>query len=236
MNVKKVVINDDELAKSLVKINDKIPEPLPKASFAMLILAQRNSGKTNLLINMLLQGYKGIFNNDFVFSPTVESDAKWSAINISEEQKFTEYDDEYLQSIIDFQELPENKKKFALVIFDDAVGLFGRNSLIANFLTRARWYRISIIFSIQYTKAISPLMRNNLTSVIIIGNMIKREELKKMGDILDPNFDIYYKQLKHKNVSRYNFILIDWQNAKQPMTFNFNNKITLDDGTSIYRS
>lgn len=232
MHIKKIVVNDDSLSKAQEKINERIPEPLPKVSFAMLILAQRQSGKTNLIINMLLQGYKSVFHNVFVFSPTCHSDVKYNAIKLDDEKKFTEYTDEYFQSIIDYQEMEENKNKFALVILDDCVGMWNRNSLINSFITKARWYRISLIFSVQYTKSISPIIRNNITSCIIIGNQVKKEELKKIEEILPENFEKYYKQLKHNDVSKYNFIYINWERTPTTM-FNFTNKIMLNDNTLI---
>lgn len=232
MDVKKVIVSDDELSRLQNKINDRIPYPLMNVSFSCLLLAQRQSGKTNLLVNLLLNGYRGIFHNVFLFSPTVYTDQKWSAIKIDDEKKFEEYTDEYLQSIIDFQMMEANRKKFALIIFDDCIGMFSRNSLVTSFITKARWYRISLIFSVQYTKSLSPIIRNNLTSIIILGNQIKKEELKKIEEILPENFDYYYKQLKHKDVSKYNFIYINWLNTPTTM-FNFNNKIILNDGTTI---
>lgn len=229
---KKISVSDDNFTKALDKINNKIPYPLPKASFAMLLLSARGNGKTTLLINMLLQGYKGVFHNVWIFSPTLYSDPKWKAIKVDEQKLFEEYSDEFLQSIIDFQDLEENKNKFGLIVFDDCIGMFSRNSLIGSFLTKARWHRLSLIFSLQYTKYLSPMMRANMTSVIVLGNTVKKEELKKIDDILDPNFEKYYKQLKRKGVSRYNFIYMNFEMNPQIM-FNWDNKILMDDGTEI---
>lgn len=230
MNIRKINVYDDHLSKLLEKVNKKVPEPLPNLSFALLLLSARGNGKTTLLLNLLLEGYRGIFHNIFVFSPTINSDEKWKAIKLSDEKKFEVYTDEYLQSIIDYQEMEENKNKVALIIMDDCVGMFSRTSLINSFITKARWYRISLIFSVQYTKALSPLMRANFTSAIILGNSFKQEELKKIDEILPNDFDAYYSELKKKGVSRYNFIYINYEKPKQVM-FNFTDKILMADGT-----
>lgn len=231
MNVKKIVIQNDEFTSALDKINTKIPHPLPKASFAMLILSARGNGKTTLVVNLLLQAYKSVFHNVFIFSPTIHTDPKWSAIKIDQEKLFESYCDEYLESIIEFQGLEQNKKKFALIIFDDCIGMFSRTSLINNFITKARWYRISLIFSLQYSKYLSPMMRANFTSVIILGNTIKKEELNRLDEILDPHFHKYYNQLKKKDVSRYNFIFMNFESPTKQIIYNFDDKIHMNDGS-----
>ena len=230
--IKRIVIPDDDYSKGLEKVNAKIPSPLPKACFAMLLLASRGSGKTTLLINLLINFYKGIFHHVFIFSPTLNSDPKYRAIRIDDEQKFEEYTDEYLQSIIDFMDTEANKNKFALIVFDDCIDMFDRKSLVNTLITRARWHRISLLFSLQYSKYLSPTIRNNITSCIVVGNSIKQEELKKIDEILDPEFEKYYRQLKKRDVSKYNFIYMNFEasDGNDSIMFNFDNLIYLKDG------
>jgi hypothetical protein len=53
---------------------------LPQHEFAMLIVAPKGSGKTNLICNLLLNHYKGYFHKIIVCSPTVLNDPKWEVI------------------------------------------------------------------------------------------------------------------------------------------------------------
>lgn len=219
MKIKKIVLANDKQAEALEKINEKIPFPLPKLHFNMLLLASRNSGKTSVIINLLLQGYKHIFNSIFVFSPTVFQDSKWKALKIDPNQLFSEYTDEYLQSIIDYQNEPGNEKANCLIVMDDCAGMFSKNSLINHFITRTRHHRISIIMSVQYSKLLLPVVRNNLTSICVFNN-IKPEEVRKIEEILDPRFEMYYSQLQGE--SKYNFVYIS---DEYGIMFNFDNLI-----------
>lgn len=63
MNVDDIIIDDDPQDKNRKKINAKIPFPLPHLHFNMLLLASRKSGKTVLILNMLLKWYKKIFTH-----------------------------------------------------------------------------------------------------------------------------------------------------------------------------
>jgi len=54
---------------------------LPQHPFSMLIVAPKGSGKTNLIVHLLLKQYKGYFHRVVVCSPTLENDPKWGNRN-----------------------------------------------------------------------------------------------------------------------------------------------------------
>ena len=45
-----------------------------------LILAPSGSGKTVLLVNMIMDIYKGCFNIIYIFSPSVDGDCTWQPV------------------------------------------------------------------------------------------------------------------------------------------------------------
>ncbi len=55
-------------------------EILPNHEFAMLIVAPKGSGKTNFICNLILNHYKGYFNDIWICSPTVNNDEKWDVV------------------------------------------------------------------------------------------------------------------------------------------------------------
>lgn len=60
------------------------PEPyhphLPKHEFSMIVVAPKGSGKTNLLVNLLMHHYKEFFHKILVCSPTIDNDPKWDLV------------------------------------------------------------------------------------------------------------------------------------------------------------
>lgn len=224
MKIRRVIVQASDKQKNLDKVNGKISEPfIPRLHFNTLLISPRNSGKTNLMVYLILEAYNGIFNDIFIFSPTVKQCELYSALKIDDEKLFEEYSDEYLQSILDYQREPGNEKNNVLIIFDDCMGMFSKNSLFNDFITRTRHDRISTIVCMQYSKGILPIVRENMNNVIVFNN-VKPQEIEKISDILDPKFDLYYKQLK--GMSKYNFI---YYSDKHGLMFNFDNLIYDDE-------
>lgn len=54
-----------------------LPEWMPMHEFFMLVVAPAGSGKTTLILNLLLRIYTHYFNRIIVFSPTIHNDQKW---------------------------------------------------------------------------------------------------------------------------------------------------------------
>lgn len=70
-----VVPFDDRVQKHPSDSN--LPQWLPKHEFLMLIIAPAGSGKTTLILNILLRVYQRYWNRMYIFSPTIHNDAKW---------------------------------------------------------------------------------------------------------------------------------------------------------------
>lgn len=58
----------------------QLPEWMPMHEFFMLIVAPAGSGKTTLILNLLLRIYKYYFHRIIVFSPTIHNDQKWKHV------------------------------------------------------------------------------------------------------------------------------------------------------------
>lgn len=154
-----------------------------------LILAPSGGGKTVLLQNMVLDIYKNCFSRIYIFSPSINVDATWHPVKeylkktLKQDEKkekylFDSYQPAELQRIIDTQFkvvefMKENnmKKLFQiLIIIDDFAddASFTRNStLLHSLYIRGRHLAISTITATQVYKAISPVIRKNITDLYI---------------------------------------------------------------------
>ena len=111
---------------------------VPKVPFRALIFGPSGSGKSVLLVSLILDIYRDVFSTVFVFSPSINHDSIWlpvkkyvkDELKVNEEKEqcfFEEYKTEDLMKIIDTQTkitkyLKDQKQKKLyniLVILDD---------------------------------------------------------------------------------------------------------------------
>lgn len=92
---------------------DPIHPVFPKHAFSMLIVAPKGSGKTNLLVHLILNQYKGYFHDLIVCSPTIANDPKWSLVK---KQKGILAENKKLEEIIEGRS--KNSKRWKVVFAD----------------------------------------------------------------------------------------------------------------------
>lgn len=92
---------------------DPIHPVFPKHAFSMIIVAPKGSGKTNLLVHLILNQYKGYFHDLIVCSPTIANDPKWSLVK---KQKGILAENKKLESIIEGRS--RNSKRWKVVFAD----------------------------------------------------------------------------------------------------------------------
>jgi len=161
-------------------------DPVP---FRSLLLGPSGSGKSTLLQSMILDIYAGVFQRIYIWSPSIYIDPTWTPVReylktvlrqdeIKEKTLFDHYNEADLDRVINTQfkvveHQKQNKQKHIfsiLVIVDDFADSpsFTRNSkLLHGLYTRGRHVFISSVTATQVYKAISPIIRKNLTSIYI---------------------------------------------------------------------
>ena len=163
-------------------------EHVPKLPMRAMIVGPSGSGKTILLQNMILNIYRNCFERIYIFSPSVDIDHSWNPvkeyikkeIKPSDKEKylFDSYNPEELSQIIskqykvtEYMKSQGKTKLFQiLIIIDDFADdpQFTRNSkLLHQLYIRGRHICCSTITSTQVYKAISPIVRKNMTQLFI---------------------------------------------------------------------
>lgn len=200
-------------------------------SFVMGIIAPRGSGKGVLITNLLLNPNflnRENYDNAFIISPTIYNDR--TAKHLRDNFKgslFDKYDDTIIRDILQYQQSfsDEDKPKSILVV-DDCVGF--KTPQLDFLSTRSRHNNISMITSVQQTKAIKKVMRNNLTDVILF----KTKNKKELQDIYDEwgalfgSFDEFNKIYKHATKEKYNFLYLKLDENPPQAFHNFTDNIT----------
>ena len=202
-----------------------------------LVLAPSGGGKTILLQNMVLDIYRDCFSRIYIFSPSIDVDMTWNPVKEylanylkqdenKEKYLFDSYQPTELERIIETQHnvvefMKHNKMKQIyqiLVIIDDFADdpSFTRNSkLLHSLYIRGRHTFISTVTATQVYKAISPVIRKNITDFYIfrLRNHADMEAwLEEMSAIYDKKVLI---QLYHMATDKpYGFLYIK-VNAKK---------------------
>ena len=163
-------------------------DQVPKLPLRSMLVGPSGSGKTILLQNMILDVYRGCFSRIYIWSPSIDIDHTWKPVkeyiereikpDRDEKYLFDSYDPGELRQVIETQYKVVNYMKDQnyktlyqiLILIDDFADSpeFTRNSkLLHQLYIRGRHFAISTITSTQVFKAISPVIRKNLTSLIL---------------------------------------------------------------------
>ena len=197
--------------------------PLP---FSILEFAVKGSGKTVLLMN-LINWYHKMFDNIFIFSPTVHLDVKWKLmiekINIPPQNIFTKYEEKNLVMLLNkikrANKGKKNKEKMrCLMIFDDIVESLPKGkkvSALNKLAMNHRHLNISHIIISQSFKKVDPVLRINTTGLILFNcdNSIERKKIIEecCGNFTHKEFEKLYIEATNE---KYSFMFLNYSNRK----------------------
>ena len=166
-----------------------------------LIVGKTNSGKTNILFNLIAQN--SIYEKIYIYTNNLDDKYSW-LIN-----KFK--NDVHISiNEINFDKI--SKDKINLAVFDD---LIFSNKKISEFFTKSRKSNVSCVFISHRYFSIDRLLRNNL-DYIIFTKLDKREIRMIYNDI---NLHIVLNEFEeiNNNLRQYDFIIIDKYNEHKFM-------------------
>ena len=227
---------------------------VPKVPFRAIVFGPSGSGKRCLLVSLILDIYRDVYQRVFVFSPSVDHDSIWLpvkkyvkdnlGVNPDKEQCFfPEYKSENLMKIIDTQTkvtkyLKEQKQKSLyniLVILDDiadAPDIARHNKLLQSLYVRGRHAGISVITASQKAFILHPVIRVNATQLFIFRLRNKKELdsiIEELGALADQKtiIEIYHTA----TAEDFNFLYVDLmkKNVNEMFYKNFSHSIRIDD-------
>jgi len=158
---------------------------LPAPPSCFIIVGAIKSSKSNLIINCLCNPdfYLHRFSVVRVLSTTLHMDNKMKMLD-----KYFDcmdhYDDSIIEEIKEAQSKYEEKKDrptYALVLDDVLTKDFSKNNAVSFFSTRFRHYIDFYIIATQTFRAVSSMIRNNSTDVIVARQQ-NQKELEKIAE------------------------------------------------------
>ena len=164
---------------------------LPSLPMRMLIVAPSNSGKSNLLKNMLLRpefGYRDYFTdpktnalNYFVFSRTLGADHTLDSLvdQLPKFHAYREWDDTIIRDIMEYSRSKTDRG--VMLILDDMItdaNAFNKRSgnLLNELAFMGRHHKVSFIITAQSYTSIQRPIRINTSAIIAFNLKNKREE------------------------------------------------------------
>lgn len=184
--------------------------------FVKYISAPRGSGKTYLLINLLIHDklYKNKFDKIYFFCPSFYSDSKYSVIDIPSNQVFTEYKEEYIEKIIQDKKIETE----ILLIFDDCItqDSFKKNTssnILNTIAVNGRHMHISMIITSQKCTGSSSYIRSQADGVIVFKSrsLAEIDALYNDNSIGTLNSKEFRNLIDYCTNDKYGFLYINYQ-------------------------
>ena len=193
---------------------DDIHKNLPAMPSLLLIVGSVRSGKSNYLVNCFCNQdfYKDKFDIVKFVSTTLHTDNKGKILS-----KYFDCMDHYEDGIINDikksqgqYENKEDRPTYALVMDDVLTKDFSRQNDVSFFSTRFRHYIDFYVIAVQSFRAVSGMIRNNSTDVIICKQQ-NQKELEKISDeysSLVGGKDNFMKMYEEAHKERYSFLYL----------------------------
>jgi len=199
----------------------KIPYILPQNN--IIFVAPSNSGKTTLIINMILRKkfkYIEEYDKIYIFTPTLFLDKNWDMVIEFTQKKHPkkyaeiivkdEYDENEIEEIFLKQEQTvKNDREKILIILDDVADQLDKsNSLLKKVFFKGRHYGISCWISSQSYKAIPRAVRINSPGFIFL-NINPNERSTIVQELSREDKNIFLQKLDHCLDEKYSFLYLN---------------------------
>lgn len=211
-------MSDDEFDKPSNEMRLELP-------FVIYMSAPRGSGKTYLLLNLLLLDsfYNDMFDKIYFICPSFFQDPKYSVIDIPSNQIMTEYNEKKIESII--KNKPDSDEY--LFVFDDCItqGKFKSNTndqVLNTIAVNGRHMGVSMIIASQKTSGSSSFIRSQADGVYIWKPRSRNEiealyEDNSIGTLTKKDF---IDLLEYCTNEKYSHMFVNYQNGNVYKNFN----------------
>ena len=199
-----------EKKEPLTNYNKSLPQPI-NGAFRVLVCAQSGGGKTNLMINMLLEMRK-YFKKIVIFAPDLRQYIKHFKRKMTRHDQLYEGYEEakvivhYKKAVARNRQFPK-KRTPTLFLFDDALDELQRSRMFQELMVVSRKEHVSIIITAHKFTMATPLARNNMTHFIVLST--NTMELRLIASYLGVEADKLISAWKHGPGSqRFEFLYI----------------------------
>jgi len=165
--------------------NKSIPQP-QDGNFRLAIVGQSGSGKSVLLIN-LLKEYRLYYPKIVIFSPNVSQfklnfGKHMSKHDVLYEKFNSETIKQHFNKTMARNRSQHLTRKPMLMVFDDTLDVLQKDPFFKRMMLISRKENISLIFTTHKFTFVSPLIRQNLTHLILLSST--RRELQLVASYI----------------------------------------------------
>jgi predicted AAA+ superfamily ATPase len=199
------------------KKQNKINHPIGDPPFSLLVIGPSRSGKTNVILNLLVKWYSKAFDDIYLFSESAyEPSSGWMLMmergivdpkNVIDSHKLL---DKGIEAIIEKQKADTSKENHVLVILDDIAKEAKSSKNLESLYSRGRHFRISTVVLSQKFKDVAPANRNNANSVILYRpqQTMELESIAEAFAGLMPK-DEFKQMIKDVTKEKYAFLFVN---------------------------
>ena len=205
---------------------------LPQLPALLLVVGSVKQGKSNLLVNICCNpefGYNTALDSIKIISNTLNADPKGKLLN-----KYFDCEDHYSDEMITDIIESQNKLKaqgetnmMGLFLDDVLTKDFKKTNAVSFLATRFRHHDIGMLcFLTQSFRAVSGLIRNNATNIIIMKQQ-NQKEIEKLQEEYGDMFPNIFMDLYNKAIgdAPYSFLYLDMQTNPATAYIRFETKI-----------
>ena len=221
---------------------------IPQSS--CLIVAPSNSGKTTMIVNLLLRKVFGVivhYEVVHIFSPTCRSDASWDLVQedvyrphkikcadgkrrmTAEIQLHDTFDQDHIQELLTEQEaLPKKERPNTLMIIDDFASDFRDTQVMSRLAMRGRHSRMFLWISTQLYRKIPRSIRVNMPYYIFF--QVNQNELKTIAEELATSkIQDFIKVFQQCTNKAYSFFCVNMKKSvRERYWCNFTTPLTIE--------
>ena len=156
--------------KIITGLNPSVPQP-QNGNFRLAIIGQSGSGKTVLLIN-LLKEYRKYYEKIVVFTPNVSQfKLNFGPYMTTHDVLYEKYSQKEVKKHFN-KSMKRNrsnkKRKPMIMVFDDALDMIQKDPFFKRMMLISRKEEVSLIFTTHKFTFISPLIRQNLSNIVLL--------------------------------------------------------------------
>ena len=151
-------------------LNPSIPQP-QNGNFRLAIIGQSGSGKSVLLLN-LLKAYRTYYEKIVVFTPNVSQfKLNFGPIMTTHDVLYEKYSQKEVKKHFN-KSMKRNrsnkKRKPMIMVFDDALDMIQKDPFFKRMMLISRKEEVSLIFTTHKFTFVKPLIRQNLSNIVIL--------------------------------------------------------------------